>query len=264
MDGDHDDPWNFNHHSTEPLQGRRQRTLKASDTMRLSSAFFLSLAGLVVVATESFVVTSKQSSFVSRTNASHQSHLRLADQDRQQDRDTQDWLEKASSVVAATFLGITIASSAVFSVAPVAFADQTYDGFAEYAKENQMQQSDVGCFIKECGEQTKNLFSNPRGIKGITCLGRCKGEQSCATRCFAEFGSENLNDWLSCAIEEKECVKVPKDIDNSAENVGYSTAVRNFDPKSLIGTWYKTDGELSFFRNEFHAGYPIVSSSSQA
>jgi hypothetical protein len=45
-------------------------------------------------------------------------------------------------------------------------------------------------------------------------LGRCKGEQSCATRCFAEFGSEDLNSWLSCTIEENECVKVPKNVDN--------------------------------------------------
>lgn len=152
--------------------------------------------------------------------------------------------EHPSSSMASTFgalcLGLSLAASVVFS-APV-MADQTYDGFAEYAKENQMQQSDVGCFIQQCGEQTKNLFSNPRGIKGVSCLGRCKGEQSCATRCFAEFGSENLNDWLSCTIEEHECVKVPKNIDNSAENVGYMTALKKFDPKSLIGKWYKTDG----------------------
>lgn len=138
-------------------------------------------------------------------------------------------------------LGASLVASNLFG--GVAMAETTkYDGFADYAKENQMQQSDVGCFVNKCGDQTKALFSNPRGIKGVTCLGRCKGEQSCATRCFAEYGSEDLNNWLSCTIEENECVKVPKDVDNSAENVGYSTAIRNFDPKSLIGTWYKTDG----------------------
>jgi hypothetical protein len=135
----------------------------------------------------------------------------------------------------------------VSSMAPLpvfaATQQQNYDGFAEYAKENKMEQSDVGCFISKCGSQTKELFSNPRGIKGVSCLGRCKGEQSCATRCFAEFGSEALNNWLSCTIEEYECVKVPKNnIDNSAENVGYATAVQTFDPLTLVGTWYKTDG----------------------
>ncbi|KAI2491228.1 VDE lipocalin domain-containing protein [Fragilaria crotonensis] len=142
----------------------------------------------------------------------------------------------------------TVAFGLSTLITPVAFADTpaqataNYDGFAEYAKENKMEQSDVGCFINKCGEQTKNLFSNPRGIKGVSCLGRCKGEQSCATRCFAEYGSEDLNNWLSCTIEENECVKVPKNIDNSAENVGYDNTVKNFDPKSLIGKWYKTDG----------------------
>jgi hypothetical protein len=35
---------------------------------------------------------------------------------------------------------------------------------------------------------------------------------------------------------------VPKNIDNSAENVGYTNVVRKFDPKLLVGQWYKTDG----------------------
>lgn len=144
------------------------------------------------------------------------------------------------STLAAAALGLFISSTTMFGGDMAFAAEKQYDGFADYAKENQMEQSDVGCFVQKCGDQTKALFSNPRGIKGVTCLGRCKGEQSCATRCFAEFGSEDLNNWLSCTIEENECVKVPKNVDNSAENVGYSTAIRKFDPKSLVGSWYKT------------------------
>ena len=72
----------------------------------------------------------------------------------------------------------------------------------EPKKDNQMEKSDVSCFMNKCGDQTKNLFSNPRGIKGVSCLGRCKGEQACSVRCFAEFGSDELNNWLSCTIEE--------------------------------------------------------------
>lgn len=124
-------------------------------------------------------------------------------------------------------------------------AAKTYDGFASYAKENKMEQSDVKCFIQKCGVQTKALFANPRGIKGVACLGRCKGEQSCATRCFAEYGSDELNQWLSCTIEENECVKVPKSVlDNSEENKGYASSISasTFDPNSLLGTWYKTNG----------------------
>ena len=152
-----------------------------------------------------------------------------------------------SSALSAIGLGLVLMANVAFLGGGAALAatdGSTYDGFAEYAKDNQMEQSDVQCFVKKCGEQTKNLFSNPRGIKGVSCLGRCKGEQSCATRCFAEFGSENLNNWLSCTIEENECVKVPKNIDNSAENVGYPAALKNFDPKTLVdgSPWYKTDG----------------------
>jgi hypothetical protein len=146
--------------------------------------------------------------------------------------------------VAAAALGLIISTSGMFGGGLLAHAADgtTYDGFAEYAKENQMEKSDVGCFINKCGDQTKQLFSNPRGIKGITCLGRCKGEQSCAVRCFAEFGSEDLNNWLSCTIEENDCVKVPKNIDTTAESLGYTSTVKKFDPTILVGTWYKTNG----------------------
>ena len=151
-------------------------------------------------------------------------------------------IEKGLHALTAFGLGLALASTTFFG-STSAFADTAnYDGFAEYAKDNQMEQSDVGCFVNKCGDQTKDLFSNPRGIKGVSCLGRCKGEQACATRCFAQFGSEALNNWLSCTIEDNECVKVPKNIDNSAEDVGYTNIVQNFDPKTLIGTWYKTDG----------------------
>ncbi|KAG7366894.1 VDE lipocalin diadinoxanthin de-epoxidase domain containing protein [Nitzschia inconspicua] len=146
------------------------------------------------------------------------------------------------SAAAAFALSLAVSTATLFGGNLPALAADKYDGFADYAKENQMQQSDVGCFINKCKEQTIALFSNPRGIKGTTCLGQCKGEQACSTRCFAQYGSEDLDNWLSCAIEENECVKVPKDIDNSAEDIGFTTTVKEFDPKSLVGKWYKTDG----------------------
>lgn len=156
-------------------------------------------------------------------------------------------MRKLKHLMGSVLVGTTLSVSSMFGGMAALAADSTtdttkYDGFATYAKENKMEQSDVSCFVNKCGDQTKALFSNPRGIKGVTCLGRCKGEQTCAMRCFADYGSQDLNNWLSCTIEENECVKVPKNIDNSAENVGYSTAIKNFDPRSMVGTWYKTDG----------------------
>ena len=158
-------------------------------------------------------------------------------------RNSQDNQKKTiQSAAAAAALGLILSTSGLFGGGLAFAADGSYDGFAEYAKNNQMEKSDVGCFVEKCGPQTKNLFSNPRGIKGVTCLGRCKGEQTCAVQCFAEFGSDDLNNWLSCTIEENECVKVPKNLDNSAENIGYTTTVKKFDPSKLVGMWYKTDG----------------------
>lgn len=93
-------------------------------------------------------------------------------------------LERAAKSALTLSLSLTImlgASTAAFADT-TASAVQNYDGFADYAKENQMEKSDVGCFINKCGDETKGLFSNPRGIKGVSCLGRCKGEQACATR----------------------------------------------------------------------------------
>ena len=172
---------------------------------------------------------------------SNQAATRLSAKNNKNDFDKM--VQQGTHVLATVAFGLStlVAPGAVFADTP-ASEIQNYDGFADYAKDNQMEKSDVKCFIDKCGDQTKNLFSNPRGIKGVSCLGRCKGEQSCATRCFAEFGSEDLNQWLSCTIEDYECVKVPKNIDNSAEDVGFSTTVKNFDPKTLVGKWYKTDG----------------------
>ena len=38
------------------------------------------------------------------------------------------------------------------------------------------------CFFNECGDQSKACFGNPACLKGITCLGNCRGEQLCATQ----------------------------------------------------------------------------------
>jgi hypothetical protein len=139
----------------------------------------------------------------SNNNDNHHQHNRLQMRLQKDDQNEKDVQHSKNNWLGIS-LAVAISLTGIFGGNPAIAADKAYDGFAEYAKENQMEQSDVGCFVQKCGDQTKNLFSNPRGIKGITCLGRCKGEQACATRCFAEFGSEDLNSWLSCTIEENE------------------------------------------------------------
>jgi hypothetical protein len=212
------------------------------NNLRINQRMKISLVSCVII--EVLALTSSSSAFISNGRMSFKKPMSL-DMAKIQDD------EKCTSEPNALFenglkMFTTLSLSAALllgSGVGTAFADaEKYDGFADYAKDNQMEKSDVSCFMNKCGDQTKQLFSNPRGIKGISCLGRCKGEQACSVRCFAEFGSDDLNNWLSCTIEDNECVKIPKNIDNSAENVGFSSVVKSFDPKSLVGSWYKTDG----------------------
>jgi len=158
-----------------------------------------------------------------------------------------------TDIIAPTKLSISIPAillSSLLLLSPPAFAASdatatTYDGFAEYAKEKKMEQSDVGCFFTKCLPETSALFSTPRGVQGITCLGQCKGEQSCATGCFAEYGGPALDGFLGCAVEREGCVKVPK-VEGGAlqseNDPGKLKSVTPFDPTTLEGTWYKTDG----------------------
>ena len=56
---------------------------------------------------------------------------------------------------------------------------------------------------------------------------------------FARFGSERLNDWLSCTLEEKECVTTGVKQDTSAFYSAPPPAIREFKPSDLEGKWYK-------------------------
>eukprot|EP00965_Chrysotila_dentata_P244771 6206164-Pleurochrysis_carterae.AAC.2 len=140
---------------------------------------------------------------------------------------TEGQLRMTAGLIAANFMKAAYAavlSTALLSStlqAPALAADiRTYDGFAEYAADgNKMEETDVNCLIGEtqCRAQTFACFSGQEQLggtgdlsclKGVVCLGRCKGEQKCATQCFAQYGSSTLDNWLSCAIEDQKCVKV--------------------------------------------------------
>jgi len=105
-----------------------------------------------------------------------------------------------------------------------------------------VMKTDPSCFFNECGDQSKACFSNPSCLKGITCLGNCRGEQLCATQCFARFGSERLNDWLSCTLEEKQCVTTGVVQDTSSFYARPPRKLEDFKPSDLEGTWYKALG----------------------
>ena len=239
-----------------PTERRRTMfllTLHAQSTITMAkiAASFLLLSAC----------THQSWAFVSSAAHSHRAppqyefQLAARRHDNHNDESHPSFLQQSMQVMTTASLGLVLASSCLFSVAPAFAETKNYDGFAEYAKDNQMEKSDVSCFMNKCGDQTKALFSNPRGIKGVSCLGRCKGEQSCAMRCFAEYGSDDLNNWLSVPFEDNECVKVPKNIDNSAEIIGYdysSEKVWSFDTcwKMVQDGWTQSQLWLVWLSNQ--------------
>lgn len=121
-------------------------------------------------------------------------------------------------------------------------AAETTQGFSELASEGKVMQANPSCFMNECGEQSKACFSNPACLKGVTCLGNCRGEQLCATRCFARFGSERLNNWLACTLEDKQCVTSGVEQDVSQWYADAPRRVEEFEARELEGKWWKVAG----------------------
>jgi hypothetical protein len=163
-------------------------------------------------------------------------------------------LEALQRSVTSAVLGLSLAvspglvgpPSAALAAAEFATKDasefSSTAGFEEFAADGGKMEVDPKCFFKECGDQTKACFSNPACLKGITCLGNCRGEQLCATQCFARFGSEKLNSWLGCTLEDKSCVTTGVVQDNRAYYDNPPPAMKGFTPEDLEGEWYKVLG----------------------
>ena len=146
-------------------------------------------------------------------------------------------LHKQAKTFAASLAAVGLA------LAPLAgIAEETSAGFEEFAAQGGTMEARPECFFDECGDQSKACFTNPSCLKGVTCLGNCRGEQECATRCFSRFGSEKLNGWLSCTLEEKSCVTTGVKQDTSAFYADAPARLASFDAKDLEGTWWKVLG----------------------
>eukprot|EP01036_Dinobryon_divergens_P024742 gene24742-33216_t len=122
------------------------------------------------------------------------------------------------------------------------------DELAQYAAEGHKVGVDGQCFMRKCALETSSCANDPSAncLKGLSCLARCKGGSMCSTGCFAKYGSEKLDNLLSCSVEKNDCVSVP-----GKENVGWTVdtladlpakPLQSFDIASLKGRWYKVMG----------------------
>jgi len=152
-----------------------------------------------------------------------------------------DWQREMAGMILGSSLLIAAAFGGAFAPA---YAEEASAGFEEFAAKGGVMKTDPQCFFDQCGDQSRACFTNPSCLKGITCLGNCRGEQLCATQCFARFGSEKLNSWLSCTLEDKECVTTGVKQDTSAfyKDPPQTKAMEKFSPSDLEGKWFKVLG----------------------
>lgn len=106
---------------------------------------------------------------------------------------------------------------------------------------------DQTCLVDKCSVQAKAcLADDPSCRKGLTCTAKCLGDNSCITGCMARYGNENLDGLLKCTVEDHACIKIailPGGADRwGQEPPSPKATVRNFDYRSLEGTWYKVVG----------------------
>ena len=97
--------------------------------------------------------------------------------------------------------------------------------------------------MTKCSAQTMNLGKSPNSIKGLKCLGECKGSQTCSSLCFNKYGNPQLDEFLACALEEKKCMPMPASVSpTSSSGLDYYKSPDFFENSMLQGKWHKTFG----------------------
>jgi hypothetical protein len=106
---------------------------------------------------------------------------------------------------------------------------------------------DQTCLVDHCSLQAKACLKDDADCrKGLTCTAKCLGDNACITGCMARYGNEHLDQLLKCTIEDNDCIKIAI-LPGGADRLGQepkapAPTVRNFDPVSLQGSWYKVVG----------------------
>jgi hypothetical protein len=142
----------------------------------------------------------------------------------------------------------TVAATAVLSTSLVLPAFGEDELAAKYGgKGFDSSLVDQTCLVDKCSLQAKACLANdPSCRKGLTCTAKCMGDNACITGCMARYGDKNLDNLLKCTIEDNECIKVAI-LDGGADKYGEeprapAPTIRNFDVKSMEGTWFKVVG----------------------
>jgi len=211
-----------------------------------SSAFVPSsgagTAAVTTTTTSSAFVRSAHSAVAngSRRSAELWAHRRGADNERGNLLfPNLDQVKKAVAGIAATgFLAASLFSS------PAWAENELNDRYGAGLDTSLVDQT---CLVDKCSLQAKAcLADDPSCRKGLTCTAKCLGDNACITGCMARYGDNNLDKLLKCTIEDNECIKVailPGGADRYDEAPqAPAPTVRNFDPKTLEGQWFKVAG----------------------
>lgn len=147
-----------------------------------------------------------------------------------------------------TRLLTTVAATAILSASLISPAFAEDELAAKYGgKGFDSSLVDQTCLVDKCSLQAKAcLADDPSCRKGLTCTAKCMGDNACITGCMARYGNKNLDNLLKCTIEDHECIKVAI-LDGGADKYGEeprapAPTIRNFDVKSMEGTWFKVVG----------------------
>ena len=81
-------------------------------------------------------------------------------------------IQKQAKAIAASLAAVGLALTPLAGI-----AEETSAGFEEFAAKGGTMEARPECFFDECGDQSKACFTNPSCLKGVTCLGNCRGEQ---------------------------------------------------------------------------------------
>lgn len=110
---------------------------------------------------------------------------------------------------------------------------------------------DRQCFASSCKAQTQACLENSECMKGLVCTARCLGDTKCISGCFARFGNADIDGLIQCSIEDNACLKVailqPGPEDPAQAPPPPVPVLKDFQPKSLEGRWYKVMGWNSMY-----------------